>query len=311
MNGRLIRSGLMAAALAALCVSGPAFADGHGRGHAGGGFAAARGGHSMPRGAAPRGGRMAAGPSRGGSFSVPHAARPTISRPSIVRPPTVRPPTHSGFTAVPRGRYSSNRDYSSPRYAGGSRFATPAHNYAGNSRNYTGRPGFYRPTHPTRGIGFNHQHRYWAGGYFHGRYWPRSYYHHGFVPFVTVLPAFYSTFWFGGIPYYYWDDTYYMWSPSEYGYVATDPPPAAADDSSDEGSAQVESSDPSTLYVYPKNGQSEEQTATDRYQCHEWASGQTGFDPTKGADQSAASSGPSDYRRAMMACLEARGYSAR
>ena len=28
-------------------------------------------------------------------------------------------------------------------------------------------------------------------------------------------------------------------------------------------------------------GQSEEQQATDRYQCHQWAADQTGFDPTQ------------------------------
>lgn len=66
------------------------------------------------------------------------------------------------------------------------------------------------------------------------------------------------------------------------------------------------------LYVYPRVGQSAQQTANDRYQCHRWAVGQTGFDPTNPANNSHASTAtPSNYRRAVTACLEARGYSVR
>ncbi len=35
------------------------------------------------------------------------------------------------------------------------------------------------------------------------------------------------------------------------------------------------------LYVYPAAGQSEAQTSEDRYQCHVWATNQTGYDPTQ------------------------------
>lgn len=208
------------------------------------------------------------------------------------------------FRSAPGSRYSHapGRVSSSPRFD-----SRPAYRPGVGGRNYS-RPGFHRPIH---GIGVGARPRYWAGGYYHGYYWPRAHYRQGYVRFVTVLPAYYSTFWFAGVPYYYWNDIYYTWSPSEYGYVATDPPPVVDDDSSDSGSAQPESSDSSSLYIYPRNGQSEEQTATDRYECHQWAAGQTGFDPTRGADQSAGSTGPDDYRRAMIACLDARGYSAR
>jgi hypothetical protein len=68
------------------------------------------------------------------------------------------------------------------------------------------------------------------------------------------------------------------------------------------------------LLIYPKNGQSQEQQSTDRYACHSWAQGQTGFDPTEpnsAASPSEMASRRSDYRRAMSACLEARGYSVR
>ena len=290
MNRQLIRAGSIAAALAALCVSAPVLADGHGHG-GGGASTGARGGYSMAHGAAPPGGRIGGmAPSRSAGFGGPRAIGPMARGGGPV-------------VAAPGGRYgySPGRVYSSPRFNNGSGFR-PA------NPNFAGRAGFNRPAY---GAAFRGQRRYWAGGNFHGTYWPRSYYHSGFAWFVPVLPAFYSTFWFGGLPYYYWDDTYYTWSQPDYGYVATDPPPAVGNDSADSGSAQVQSSDSSSLYVYPRNGQSEEQTSTDRYECHQWAAGQTGFDPTKGVDQSAASSGPADYRRAMSACLDARGYSAR
>jgi len=35
------------------------------------------------------------------------------------------------------------------------------------------------------------------------------------------------------------------------------------------------------LYVYPSAGQSQEQQDRDRYECHDWAVSQTGFDPTR------------------------------
>jgi hypothetical protein len=53
--------------------------------------------------------------------------------------------------------------------------------------------------------------------------------------------------------------------------------------------------------MYPKNGQSAEQTATDRAACQQWATSQAG---------SVAQNGP-NYNRAMVACVEGRGYSAR
>ena len=61
-----------------------------------------------------------------------------------------------------------------------------------------------------------------------------------------------------------------------------------------------------------KNGQTEEQQATDKYECHKWANQQSGFDPTQSgggvsADQNA--SAHAAYNRAMGACLEGRGYS--
>jgi opacity protein-like surface antigen len=69
---------------------------------------------------------------------------------------------------------------------------------------------------------------------------------------------------------------------------------------------------PAGILIYPKNGQSPDQQSADRYACHSWAVGQTGFDPSEpnnSASPSDLAKRRSDYRRAMSACLEARGYS--
>jgi hypothetical protein len=141
--------------------------------------------------------------------------------------------------------------------------------------------------------------------------------------FVPVLPPFYTTVWFAGVPYYYANDTYYTYAGPQ-GYEVVDapadpsgavqgpqgppypgaPPPAP-------GGGHPEGED---LYVYPQQGQSPDQQANDRYDCHKWASSQTGFDPTQAGggvapDQTVARG--EDYRRAMRACLEGRGYSVR
>jgi hypothetical protein len=152
---------------------------------------------------------------------------------------------------------------------------------------------------------------YWRGGYARGPYWGGGFYGARFAWFLPILPAFYATYWFGGIPYYYANDAYYTWDPGYSGYVATDPPADAvaaegAPVPSDSGSAPATAGD---VYLYPKNGQTDEQQGTDRYECHRWASSQTGFDPTSNAGSSAPGSARADYRRAMAACLEGRGYS--
>jgi hypothetical protein len=59
------------------------------------------------------------------------------------------------------------------------------------------------------------------------------------------------------------------------------------------------------LYVYPAAGQSDAQTADDRYQCHVWAANQSGHDPTLGAGSREEAEG---YTRAFTACMEGRGY---
>jgi hypothetical protein len=121
---------------------------------------------------------------------------------------------------------------------------------------------------------------------------------------ISVLPPYYSTVWFGGIPYYYADNVYYSWQADQNGYAVVDPPENADSPSAPPDAAQQD------LIIYPKNGQSKEQQAADQFECHTWAKGQTGFDPTLpgGGTSGGAAMSRSNYDRAMSACLQARGY---
>ncbi len=159
---------------------------------------------------------------------------------------------------------------------------------------------------------------YWDGGYWGGVFWPRVYVDWDFPWFLGALPAGCVTYWWGGVPYYYWRGVYYVWSPDYAEYVVTDPPPltgGVAEGASAPPSDQAASGDSRgamSLYVYPKNGQSRQQTDNDRFECHQWAVGQTGFDPTDTPrDTNASTATPENYKRAVTACLEARGYSVR
>jgi hypothetical protein len=235
------------------------------------------------------------------------------------------------FTAAPHY-------YAAAPHAG---FGPGAH-FAGGGV-YGARSFAVAPGHFAHGAGFVP--RYWGGGYWHGVFWPHVWFYPGFAWWLPVLPFGYATFWWGGMPFYYANSLYYTWNPAYNGYVVTDPPPAAgtadpgasgdgysdpsqqgdaapAGPPPDAGAAQSYGGPPpnggpppaygggapSDVYVYPRNGQSEQQTQNDRYECHSWAVNQTGFDPTRGGPQSGSGD---DYRRAMAACLDARGYTAR
>ena len=132
-------------------------------------------------------------------------------------------------------------------------------------------------------------HPYYRGGsryFFSGGIWyaPRG---AGFIVvrppaglIISVLPPYYSTVWIGGIPYYYADDVYYTAEPGQSGYMVVDPPANA-----DQPQEQPPGNSYDDLIIYPKNGQSGAQQAADRYECHNWAKGQSGFDPTQPGGQ--------------------------
>jgi hypothetical protein len=251
-----------------------------------------------------------------------------------------------GYAGASHAHYAASANHVYGGYAGGGgHFVGHPTGYAGGHAAYGGghagygwRPGYMG------GVGGTG--RFWGGGYWGGRYWPGSHYGAGFAWFLPVLPFGYATYYWGGLPYYYYDNAYYQWDPGYNGYVATDPPPVAQSgstepapgdvpDGSDAPSAdyvpapQSNDSPPpessnseassaasagprgnwggaADIFVYPRNGQSEEQTATDRFEGHKWSVSQTGFDPTRSMNLQGTST---DYRRAMGACMDARGYS--
>jgi hypothetical protein len=115
------------------------------------------------------------------------------------------------------------------------------------------------------------------------------------------LPAGYFSFNLGRHSYYYLNYGYYLWDRPSRRYVVVEKPYGAEQ-------ALVESSHEAIgeVYVYPKQGQTEAQRERDRYECYLWAVEETGFDP--GTENYSKRSGL-DYRRALTACLEGRGYS--
>ena len=115
---------------------------------------------------------------------------------------------------------------------------------------------------------------------------------------ISILPAGYRTVHYGRNRYYVANDIFYRWDESRRNYIVVDDPDPNIQ------STFVATGTPEQ-YVYPKQGQSGEQTSRDRYECYLWAVDQTGVEPAQG-------NGPGDmdnYQRAKGACLEARGYS--
>ncbi|MDD5168063.1 MAG: DUF6515 family protein [Syntrophales bacterium] len=129
---------------------------------------------------------------------------------------------------------------------------------------------------------------------------------------IPILPPYYTMVRFGGVPYYYANDVYYMQTPD--GYRVVNPPPGAAVTApAPQGTPAMPLSAPAAdkTFIYPRQGQSEKQQATDRYECHRWAAGQTGYDPTQssgGTPEGQLSQKREDYQRAQAACLDGRGY---
>ena len=126
--------------------------------------------------------------------------------------------------------------------------------------------------------------------------------------FVPWLPPYFSTVWRQGVPYYYANDTYYMWDADQNKYQVVAPPAGI------ETTATTQAPPTDRLFVYPKKAQSTAQQSQDKYDCHRWAMEQSGFDPTKpggGVPAAQVAQKRSDYLRADASCLEGRGYTVR
>jgi hypothetical protein len=198
--------------------------------------------------------------------------------------------------------------------------------HGGHVAHFSGGAHFAGGTHFNHGVGIaraGYGGYGYRGGYgFHGGYgYHGGYYGGGFRPwpllglgiFVATLPLYWATQWWDGVPYYYANDTYYLWNRDARQYEVVAPPASQTADTATPG-APADSANSADLFVYPKNGQSAEQMARDRYECHRWAADQTGFDPSQtagGVSAQSAAAKREDYVRAQGACLDARGYSTR
>ncbi|WP_263145601.1 hypothetical protein [Pseudomonas sp. RIT-PI-AD] len=112
------------------------------------------------------------------------------------------------------------------------------------------------------------------------------------------LPDAAREIWIGSTLYFLAAGTYYLWNAPRKEYVVVTPPPAV----------QTVAVGNYEVIAYPARGQSADQQARDRYECHSWAVGQSGFDPASA--QAAPPYAMADvYRRALGACLSGRGYS--
>lgn len=147
----------------------------------------------------------------------------------------------------------------------------------------------------------------------------------------------YSSSWYGGSPYYYADDGYYVsypqrgyrvLSPSErvitehYVYESPSPAPVVAAPpmsgaptpsyvqqaapAQTQPQAPVQPQPQAQLYAYPNKGQTATQSTFDRIECERWGSEQTGYRPSQSVEDAKRKA---DYTRAISACLEGRGYS--
>lgn len=117
------------------------------------------------------------------------------------------------------------------------------------------------------------------------------------APFGAVVPALprgHVSFGFGLNRYFYFQNVYYRQINDGYEVIEE---PAEASKLANEGSDK--------LIIYPADAQSEEQMDKDRYECHLWAIVESRFDPTDSESDAVLAA---DYKRAMAACLEARGY---
>ena len=79
-----------------------------------------------------------------------------------------------------------------------------------------------------------------------------------------TLPRGHNVVWVSGQKYFHHNNIFYQQAAN--GYVVVEQPSASTTNN--------------PMYVYPAHGQSPDQQRQDRYECHVWASNQTGFDPS-------------------------------
>jgi len=160
--------------------------------------------------------------------------------------------------------------------------------------------GDFGRVHPLVRGGDWHGDHGWHGGY--GWHGPYGWYGPAWGGLAlglsfAALPAYYDTYWWGGVPYYYADGTYYSWEPNVGEYVTVAPPAGLQSQVAAQAPAEAQAPAGTQLMAYPEKGQTPEQQAADKTACQQWAS------------QQASPNNPPDLARAESACLAGRGYS--
>ncbi|KAF1051846.1 MAG: hypothetical protein GAK43_02223 [Stenotrophomonas maltophilia] len=176
--------------------------------------------------------------------------------------------------------------------------------------NWGPHPGDWRPGHVIDRVPPSRHRIPWRGNdfFFDDGYWYRPYGSRYIVvapPYgvrVQVLPSYAEQFWLGSMLYYLAAGTYYQWLPDAQVYEVVAPPAEQVQYSS------APMNNPYDVVAYPANGQSPEQQASDHYQCHAWAVGQSGFDPAM-VSYTPSEQAVDIYRRSLAACMTGRGYS--
>lgn len=115
---------------------------------------------------------------------------------------------------------------------------------------------------------------------------------------LPLLPPAYATLWIGGMPYYYANGVYYAPAPGQ-GYAVVPPPPGIENAQPTPPAAPAPRPAPDPV-IYPRLGQSAEQTEADRQACNRWAT-----------TQPSAMQDTEVFNRAVAACLDGRGYTVR
>lgn len=170
----------------------------------------------------------------------------------------------------------------------------PRVTWAGHPRGVTSAGGAYHP---------RYAHRPWVGG---PVLRPISPYYPRYGGVIRHRPALWTWVTVGALAYLYADGVYYR-ELRNGGYEVVAPP-------IDSAVAVAEPPAVVPVFVYPREGQSAQQQATDEYDCHRWAVQQTGFDPSSVAAGTAGDPSVeqlSGYPRARDACLNGRGYTVR
>ena len=182
-------------------------------------------------------------------------------------------------------------------------------NYEGGRNHYSRhhyRPGYRVNRLPSRHHHFVHRNRdyYYFGGSYFNRH--QSGFEVVLPPLgarVPYLPPGYVVFNLGPRRYYYANYVYYLWDEHDRDYIVVREPEGGDDLVVNNAPASF-----SEIYAYPSQGQSPEQQERDYYDCHVWSVDESDYDPTLEGQNAYRAR---DYRRAMIACLEGRGYSVR